>query len=554
MFNFDDISICNLLKHFIMKKTLLYLLLFIANFVNAQYNPQVLVDLYNGPTSGFGVMNMASSAQLENQLFFTLLDEGGKKIYVTDGTAANTHVLTTTPTYVGLFAFDNQIYYSFVDPVNGGQLWKTDGTASGTVLVTTFGGGNYSNPSNYLIVGNKMFFAAGNTASPNAKQLYSLQEGSNVPQLLSSSIYGVNNLTKYNNQVVFTASSIQVEHYLYQEPYITDGTIGGTTIIKDIKPGNDGSSPDGYFLYMDKIYFSADDGTHGTELWSTNGTATGTQLVKDINPGTASAFYSLNASTADGILFFPANDGVHGNEIWYSYGTAANTALLIDINPNGNSNPNGLVNIGNGSTLVFTADDGVHGSELWKTNGTAQFTSMIKDINPGSESSSYSIRKSNALCPNIIFFDATDNSNDNIEPWYTDGTPENTQMIANLNLAGSSVNYETFYIAFKNKIYFAAQTGTGNELFVMDQICTLGVETNQKPEFTVYPNPTKDMVKIETTAEISTIEIYNTLGQLVETVAGNKKELNISGFSNGIYFLNITTTDKLKSVQKIIKN
>lgn len=535
-----------------MKKTLLYLSFFIANFVNAQYNPQVLVDLYNGSNVGYGVLNMGSSAQLENQLFFTLLDEGGKKIYVTDGTAANTQFVTTTPTYVSLFAFDNQIYYSFVDPINGGQLWKINSTASGSVLVTTFGGGNYSNPSNYLIVGNKMYFTAGNTASPNSKQLYSLQAGSSSPQLLSSTLYGVDSLTKFNNQIIFSASTTMADTYLYSEPYITDGTTAGTTIIKDIKPGTNGSGPNGYFLYMDKIFFSADDGTHGTELWSTNGTAAGTQLVKDINPGTANAFYSLNASTADGILFFPANDGVHGNEIWYSYGTAAYTELLIDINPNGDSNPNSLVNLGNGSMLVFAANDGVHGTELWKTNGTAQFTSMIKDIRPGSESSLYSVRKSNALCPNILFFDARESDN-NIEPWYTDGTPENTQMIADLNPAGSSVNFETFYIAFKNKIYFTAQTGTGNELFAMDQNCTLGVETNQKPQFTVYPNPTKDVLNIETTAEIAKIEIYNTLAQLVNTNFENIKEIDLSDLNSGIYFLNITTIDNQKSVQRIVK-
>ena len=97
-----------------MKKKLLYLLFGITTFANAQYNPQILTDLYNGPTSGYGVMNMAFSAQLENQLFFTLIDEGGKKIYVTDGTAANTQLLTTTPSYVNLFAFDNQIYYLYL--------------------------------------------------------------------------------------------------------------------------------------------------------------------------------------------------------------------------------------------------------------------------------------------------------------------------------------------------------------------------------------------------------------------------------------------------------
>jgi ELWxxDGT repeat protein len=34
----------------------------------------------------------------------------------------------------------------------------------------------------------------------------------------------------------------------------------------------------------DTLYFAADDGSHGTELWRTDGTRAGTWLVKDINP------------------------------------------------------------------------------------------------------------------------------------------------------------------------------------------------------------------------------------------------------------------------------
>lgn len=533
-----------------MKKLLLYFFLVFVSFANAQFNPQIFTDLYGGSDPFRGVNNLYFGTQMNNLLFFNLRDDDDNyKLYVTDGTVGNTLILKTVTQVLNFGVFDNHVYFSYVDPVNGVELWKTDGTVSGTVLVTTLGG-NATAATYYQVVGNKLFFASGNAASPFQKQIYALDPGSNTPLLLSANLYDVDGITVYNGKVVFTASDTPTDSYLHREPYTTDGTTAGTTIIKDIKPGTEGSSPGGYFLYENKLYFAADDGSHGTEVWYTDGTESGTQLLKDINPGSANALFSFNPGITDGILFFAANDGTNGNEIWFSYGTAANTSLLIDINPTGDANPSGFVTLD--TTLFFTANDGTHGFELWKTNGTAQFTSLVKDINPGLDSGVYGIYKSNALCPNILFFDA-DNGNNNIEPWFTDGTTSNTQMIADLNPTGGSLDYETRYVLFNDKIYFAAATGSGHELFVMDPNCSLGVETNQSSAFTIYPNPTKNLININTTAEIETIDIYNALGQLVKTVLGAKKEVDVSGFSNGIYLLTITTIDNLQIIKRIIK-
>ena len=68
--------------------------------------------------------------------------------------------------------------------------------------------------------------------------------------------------------------------------------------------------------YVDgTLFFQADDGNHGAELWKTNGTAESTLLVMDINPGSGSSTPELFVLVED-ILYFTADDGVHGREPW----------------------------------------------------------------------------------------------------------------------------------------------------------------------------------------------------------------------------------------------
>ena len=56
-------------------------------------------------------------------------------------------------------------------------------------------------------------------------------------------------------------------------------------MVKDINPGSSSSGPADLTNVNGTLYFQADDGAHGFELWKSDGTAAGTVMVKDIDPG-----------------------------------------------------------------------------------------------------------------------------------------------------------------------------------------------------------------------------------------------------------------------------
>ena len=104
-----------------------------------------------------------------------------------------------------------------------------------------------------------------------------------------------------------------------RELWVSDGTDAGTTLVADILPGPGSSLPLALHAVGSRIVFSAYDGSgagaHGRELWKSNGTAAGTVLLQDLNPGPDSSS-PLSFTESGGNLYFVANDGTTGFELW----------------------------------------------------------------------------------------------------------------------------------------------------------------------------------------------------------------------------------------------
>src|SRR5437773_778096 len=101
-------------------------------------------------------------------------------------------------------------------------------------------------------------------------------------------------------------------------------------LVEDIDGAPRSSNPASLADVNGILFFTADDGATGTELWKSDGTAAGTVLVKDIAAGAGSSGPSF-LTNVNGILFFSANDGASGNELWRSNGTMGTTVLVKDI-------------------------------------------------------------------------------------------------------------------------------------------------------------------------------------------------------------------------------
>lgn len=250
--------------------------------------------------------------------------------------------------------------------------------------------------------------------------------------------------------------------------WITDGTASGTRIVKDFQWTAPWFRPRELTAMGGLVYFSGADGAHGEELWVSDGTDAGTHLVADVNVGPASAIAWV-MNVIGRTLFFVADDGIHGWELWASDGTRAGTHLVADIMPGSGSS--GVMQSAVASNrFYFYANDGIHGSELWTSLGTSATTRMVKDIHSGSVGSAIAGHDlAAASFGNWLFFSADDGVH-GPELWVTNGTAAGTTLVADIHpgSAGSAEEYGHDPITADGKLFFFADDGThGAELWAL---------------------------------------------------------------------------------------
>ncbi len=319
----------------------------------------------------------------------------GKEPWLTNGNMAGTALLKDINPGIGASDPNNftvlgtAVLFRANDGTNGSELWSTDMTAANTILVKDINAGSATSvPSNFAVVGTTLFFSAITIA--NGAELWK-SDGTLAGTVLIKDINsGAGNsinispgakgfFTAFNNNLYFQATDGANGYEFWK----SDGSNAGTTLVKDIQTGASSSNPSGIFTSSSGLFFVANDGVNGYELWMSDGTTGGTALLKDINPGAASSttITTTFIQTGNGVIYFAANDGTNGNELYKTLGSALTTTIMADINMGaGSSNPSAMAQYNN--LLYFSATNGITGIEPWKFDINAP--TGIQQINSAS--------------------------------------------------------------------------------------------------------------------------------------------------------------------------
>jgi len=347
------------------------------------------------------------------------------KIWKSDGTVAGTslvHAFQTAPgtSNVGTFysvathkknysVDGNTLYFSAYDATNGKELWKTDGTAAGTMMLKDVKvGTGSSQTAGFCKIPSTTLFMAQSVGFESKLWKTDGTTGGTVQIPVDEPFFIVNqDMVKLGDKVIFFAHNT-VDGY---EPYVSDGTAAGTFMLKNINPTGNSLTAQAMGLHLkvagSYCYFIASNGTN-TSLWRTDGTIAGTiEVMPNVTNGISDTAYS----TTD------------AENLWFLEYTGTSSSTI----------------------------------KLYKTNGTIEGSSLVH--------STLSYAQNLTTYKGSAWFQSRDiGALFNVEVWRSDGLNENTQLA--LDVAGSSASSAPYnFFELNNKLYFFGANGSTHNLY-----------------------------------------------------------------------------------------
>lgn len=399
-------------------------------------------------------------------LFAAREASSGRELWRSDGTESGTLLFkdlrpgpdSSSPTdFVAMGGF---VYFTADDGVRGRELWRTDGDTLIELVKDINPGPGASSPTSLEVVNGVLYFSA--TDGQKGLELWR-SDGTSAGTVLAVDIVqgsgssSPQDLTAAGGQLFFSATTPSTGRELWR----SDGTSTGTVLVKQVAPFSNDGYVSGLVGVGSRVFFVGLDGSVGPSLWTSDGTAAGTRLIHAPTSVPASEGLPVRSLTAVGDKLFFVATGVNGTgtpvgfELWASDGVT--TWLVRDILPgSASSKPEALVAVG--GTLYFRGNDGGTGAELWRSDGTQAGTRRVIDLVPGASGSG---PEQLTDIHGVLYFTANAGSRGR-ELWRSDGTDVGTQWAQDINPVGDS-NPEGM-AAIGTHVFFSADNGsTGRE-------------------------------------------------------------------------------------------
>ncbi|WP_343663405.1 T9SS type A sorting domain-containing protein [Chryseobacterium mucoviscidosis] len=404
--------------------------------------------------------NISNPIILGNKMFFTTNVNNSSDLWVTDGTEAGTKIVKkinstgdSSATYP--FIFNNEIYFLANDGITGMELWKSNGTENGTVLVFDF----YTGSSNGIILkpivyNNNIYFIGKQSANMQGLWKYDGTQTQLVKNFININYFDPVIL---QNKIIFcinTTSGFQL--------WSSDGTVTNTNPLFTTPPYSSVitySKP--LRVFNNKLYFEVTDSSFNTSNWISGGTASSTVSLSSTIPVLSNATIVGNSS-GNNYLIFRSNNNDH----YISDGTISGTKFISDITLISNYTGYGLNVLEYNDSLILNGKNKKNGIELFKYNFSTNLSTILDDIH---HKMSSDINASVSLNNKLIYFG--NGFNEGTELFTSDGTASNTKLLKDMNVGEYSTVYtgdNNYFFKNGSRAFFRCTVGTGYEPCVTD--------------------------------------------------------------------------------------
>lgn len=451
-------------------------------------SPVQLIEINPGSASSSPSNFIQTGTDNDFQVFFlaTTASEG-RELWVTDGTAAGTHLVkdinvgTTSTTITNMVQVNGDLY--FIATVGAEtSLWTSDGTSAGTIQVTDINASGNDAVSGLVASGSTLYFSA--TTAATGAELFRYSSGSVT--LAYDANPGAGSSSPTQITVVTSSMVLFVGNNGVNGAELMRFGGSGNGLVADIRSGATGAGITSLMKLevVNSVIFAANNGTSGIELWRSDGSTV--VMIQDLQVGSGSSSpTSLYADEGSARVYFTATTSATGSELWgynYSSGLGSATISLVSdvVAGAGSSNP---VYLGSD---YFAATTSSGGRELWVAGTLGSGTATQLDINPGSASSNPSnlvrgFGNSTILSGGANYYFTATSASGGTELWAVNGTSFTSAFarIADIfpGVTGSnptsmiSLSTEGLDSTFMERYLYFSATGSsasGAELWIMD--------------------------------------------------------------------------------------